>query len=410
MTAPSRWHARGLTLVALGSLPTMAIAALVASLPLMFQQFADVPNREWLVPMILTMPALCVAVFSGPIGLVADRWGRRPVLLVSLAAFALCGALPTLFDSLPAILASRAVVGLGEAGILAAGNALIGDYFEDAERRHWLGIQVTMGPFIGSAYIILGGVLAGVSWKAPFLLYLLGAAVLVAALAFLPEPPRTASSHAASSADRGSATEAPFPWSTAALIGLSTMAAAVVYFLQAVQHGRIFADLGVVSPERISLYVTLASLGTVVGGYLYQRSRPRAVATMMGFSLACYGVAYVGVALAPTAMVGLLLDSLGQFGSGFLFPTLIAWALSRYAFEHRGRGMGLWAACFFLGQFLSPPVMTLIAHGKLSFLQSVGVLGGLCLVAAVLLLVIGRRSPDANPSAVASDAFPDRTA
>lgn len=396
MTSISRSRAQGITLVALGSLPTMAIAGLVACLPLMFQQFADVPNREWWVPMILTVPALCVALFSGPIGLLADRWGRRPVLLLSLVAFTACGALPLLFDSLPSIIASRAVVGLGEAGILAVGNALIGDYFAEAERRHWLGIQVTVGPFIGSAYIILGGVLAGVSWKAPFLLYLLGAGVLVAALAFLPEPQRMSSS-AADSATAGAAEPSTaFPWSTAAMIGISTLLAAVVYFLQAVQHGRIFADLGVDSPERISLYVTLASMGTVVGGYLYKASRPRPVATLMGFSLACYGIAYVGVALAPNAMAGLLLDSLGQFGSGFLFPTLIAWALSCYAFEHRGRGMGLWAACFFLGQFLSPPVMTLIAHGRLSFLQSVGVLGGLCLLAAAVLLAAGGRAPAVN--------------
>jgi MFS family permease len=76
-----------------------------------------------------------------------------------------------------------------------------------------------------------------------------------------------------------------------------------------------------------------------------------------------------------------------------VLPTLIAWALSKYAFEHRGRGMGIWAACFFLGQFFSPPTMTLIAHGQLSFLSSVGVLGALCLVAVVPLALKARGAP-----------------
>lgn len=390
MTAFNGTRAQGLSLVALGSLPTMAIAALVASLPLMFQQFAAVPGREWLVPMILTVPALCVAAFSAPLGLLADRWGRRPVLLLSLIAFTVFGALPMLFSSLPAIIASRAVVGIGEAGILAMGNTLLGDYFDEAGRQRWLGIQTTLGPFIGSAYIILGGVLAGQSWKAPFLLYLLGAGVLLLALFHLPEPKRAAATVSPALAEPAPRQE-PFPWATAGLIGVSTVLAAVVFFLQAVQHGRIFADLGVATPERISVYVTLASMGTVVGGYVYKNLRPRPVATLMGFALACYGIAYIGVALAPNAIAGLVLDALGQFGSGFLLPTLIAWALSRYAFHHRGRGMGLWAACFFLGQFLSPPVMTLLAHGRLSFLQSVGVLGALCLLAALALLATGRK-------------------
>jgi hypothetical protein len=55
--------------------------------------------------------------------------------------------------------------------------------------------------------------------------------------------------------------------------------------------------------------------------------------------------------------------------------------------------MGLWAACFFLGQFLSPPVVTLIGHGRWSFLESVGVVGLACLGAAVAAAYLGRRSP-----------------
>jgi len=35
-------------------------------------------------------------------------------------------------------------------------------------------------------------------------------------------------------------------------------------------------------------------------------------------------------------------------------PTLIVWAQSYLPFEHRGRGMGAWTACFFFGQFVSP--------------------------------------------------------
>jgi len=166
----------------------------------------------------------------------------------------------------------------------------------------------------------------------------------------------------------------------------------IVYFLQAVQHGRIFAELGVSTPARISLIVTLASMGTVLGGFWFKSSRPRPVTALLAFGLACYGIAYVGIGLAPNYIVGLGFDALGQFGSGIILPTLIAWALSKYAFEHRGRGMGIWAACFFLGQFFSPPTMSLIAHGQLTFLASVGVLGAMCLVAAVPLCLAARRA------------------
>jgi len=378
---------QAVTLIALGTLPTMAIAALVAVLPSLFEHFSAVAHRELLVPMILTVPSLCVALFSSPVGAIADRWGRRPVLLAALVAFTLCGVLPMFFESLYAIIGSRVVVGLAEAAILTIGNALMGDYFREERRRHWLGVQMSIGPFVGSAYILLGGALGTWSWRGPFLIYGLGLLVLIAASRTLFEPSRPRAVVEAHPLVR------QFPWGITLLVGSVTLLISVIYFLQAVQHGRIFADLGVSTPARISWIVTLASAGTVVGGYTFKISKARAVGTMLAVTLACYGIAYLGVGLAPNYLVGLPFDAVGQFAGGYGLPTLIAWALCKYDFEHRGRGMGVWAACFFLGQFLNPPLMTLIAHGRLSFLASTAVLGEICLVAAAIAAYCGWRSP-----------------
>lgn len=379
-------RAQGMTLIAAGTLPVMAIAALVSVLPLLFRQFASVPHGELLVPMILTVPSLCVAVCSAPIGALADRWGRRPVLLLSLATFTLSGALPMLFDNVYAIIASRAVVGIAEAAILTVGNALLGDYFQGERRQYWLGLQVSIGPFVSSGYVLFGGLLGSwLSWQGPFLLYLLGGLVYVAAWLTLYEPVR-----AAPARETGTAAPAGFPWRPTVLVGAVTVLVAIVFFLQNVQHGRIFSELGVDSPARISIVVTIASAGTVIGGWFFKKSAPRPVGRMLALSFLCYGISYIGIALAPNYLVGMAFDALGQFAGGYVLPTLIGWALSKYAFENRGRGMGIWGACFFVGQFLSPPVMTLIAHGRLSFLSSVGVMGGGCLLAAVICLIVAR--------------------
>ncbi len=68
---------QGVTLIALAAVPTMAIAALVAVLPTFFEHFRGAPHGELLVPMILTVPSLCVALFAAPLGALADRWGRQ---------------------------------------------------------------------------------------------------------------------------------------------------------------------------------------------------------------------------------------------------------------------------------------------------------------------------------------------
>lgn len=377
-------RAQGLALMGILAMPTLALAALVPSLPQLFQQFSSVPNFQLLVPMIITVPSLCVALFSGFMGAIADRWGRRKLLLVSLFAFALLGLAPMMFDSLLLIVASRVIVGLAEAAILTVGNALMGDYFEGEDRQKWLGYQNMFAPLIGSAILLSGGFLAGMHWRYPFLLYLSGFAVFALAWAVCWEPVKAAAS-ASSSTQQPVA--APFPWRISLLVCGVTVLFSLVFFVQAVQHGRIFSDMGVSSPERISVLATIASLGTVIGGYLFKRYANVAVTRWMAILLVFYGVSYIGVAWAPNLNFGLPLDALGQVGGGLMLPVLVTWALQHYGFEHRGRGMGLWGGAFFLGQFISAPIVTLIGSFGLSFLGSVAVIGAVCLVMAAVLAI-----------------------
>jgi MFS family permease len=376
--------AQGIALMAILAMPTLALAALVPSLPQLFQQFSSVPNFQLLVPMIITVPSLCVALFSGVMGVIADRWGRRKLLLVALFAFALLGLAPLMFDSLVLIVASRVVVGLAEAAILTVGNALMGDYFEGEQRQKWLGYQNMFAPLIGSAILLSGGFLAGLHWRYPFLLYLSGFAVLGMVWLVCWEPGKQASAQTGQPASTAPAT-APFPWRVSLMVCGVTVLFSLVFFVQAVQHGRIFGDMGVASPERISVLATIASLGTVVGGYLFKRYSKVSVARWMAVILAFYGASYIGVAWAPNLATGLPLDALGQIGGGLMLPVLVTWALQHYGYEHRGRGMGLWGGAFFLGQFLSPPLVTLIGSAGFSFLGSVAVIGGACLVAAIVM-------------------------
>lgn len=383
LAATPRRHgglAQGIALMAIVNMPSLALSALVPGLPQLFQQFSNVPHFQLLVPMIITVPSLCVALTSGFTGMLADRFGRRNLLLAALFAFALLGLAPLMFDSLLLIVASRVIVGVAEAAILTVGNALMGDYFEGAQREKWLGYQNMLSPLIGSAIILAGGMLAGVHWRYPFLLYLIGFAVFALAwfVCWEPERDRTAN---------GTQAAAAFPWRSTLFVCGVTVLFSMVFFVQAVQHGRIFGDMGVASPERISVLVTIASLGTILGGYLFKRLGGVSVTLRLATSMALYGTCYLGVAWAPDATVGLPLDALGQVGGGLLLPALIAWALTHYRFEHRGRGMGLWGGSFFLGQFLSAPLLTLIQGAAGTFLASVAAIGVACLCAAVALAV-----------------------
>jgi len=388
----ARQRRAGYTLVALQTLPTLAIAALVSVLPRLQERYATVPHAQWLVPMILTMPSLCVALFSSWLGFLSDRWGRRSVLLPSLLGFALFGLAPFLVEGLFAIIATRFVVGVAEAGVLTVGNSLIGDYFDEGERQLWLGRQTIAGPIAAFIYVAAGGALGTWSVRGPFLLYLVGLLILVPALWTLPEPPR-------SGASRARLWTTPFPWKTAGEVALVTVLVSIVFFVQNVQHGRIFGDLGAGSPQRIAWVINAAGIGSLIGGVVYAYAKPQPFTRWLTLILLCYGVGYGVLGWVPNYLWGIPFDGLGQFASGLTIPSLIAWMLARYPLEHRGRGTGLWAASFFMGQFLSPPTVTALAHGRWTFLHTVSVIGLLCLLGALATALTAARGGRGAPAA-----------
>jgi len=384
---------QGWALIAISMLPTLAIVSLVPNLPQLFQHFAAVPGHELYVPMIITMPSLCIAIFAplaaGPL---ADLWGRRRLVLVAMCAYIVLGVAPLLFDNLFAIIGSRAVVGVAEAAILTAGNALLGDYFDGAQRQKWLGTQTVVGPVVASLLVLAGGALGDRGWNTPFLLYLLATPILVWSWFAIWEPTRARHVAAADPPAR------PFPWKPTLVVAAVTIVMALAYFVQALQLGRIFSELGVSTPSSISWYVTLASVGVIAGGYAYGRMSGVPINRVVALICASWGIGYVGLGLSPNPYSGLAFGLVAQFGNGVTIPALIAWALSKYDIGNRGRGMGIWGGCFFVGQFLSPPAVTAVGHFSRGFLQTVAVVGGVCLVVALLALLLPRPGPAPQPA------------
>jgi sugar phosphate permease len=85
-----------------------------------------------------------------------------------------------------------------------------------------------------------------------------------------------------------------------------------------------------------------------------------------------------------------------QTGAGMAIPTLIAWAQTFLPFQHRGRGMGIWTACFFFGQFSSPLLVSVIRNA-MGTMQGAFVAAGIGgLVFTVIVAVIVGRSAKAS--------------
>jgi MFS transporter, AAHS family, 4-hydroxybenzoate transporter len=130
------------------------------------------------------------ALSSGPIG---DRFGRKPLLLVSIAIFGLASLASAFAPSLGVLSALRFFTGLGIAGGFTGTTALTGDY--TPQRRRATVIMVTftgapLGGFIGGQVIALL-LHRGFDWPVIFVIGgLFPLALLLITALWLPESPR----------------------------------------------------------------------------------------------------------------------------------------------------------------------------------------------------------------------------
>jgi EmrB/QacA subfamily drug resistance transporter len=148
-------------------LSTLGISIANVGLPTMEQAF-DVSFQEiqWIVIAYL----LAITTLSVSVGRLGDIVGRRRLLLVGLALFAVASALCGLAPSLAVLIAARAVQGLGAAIMMALAIALVGDAVPKEKTGSAMGLLGTMSAVGTALGPSLGGVLiAAFGWQALFL-------------------------------------------------------------------------------------------------------------------------------------------------------------------------------------------------------------------------------------------------
>lgn len=385
--APGRMT--GIALLLPITLSTMAIVLLAPVLPHMLSEFSAVAGYEYWVPMILTIPALCVALFSPVAGAMGDYFGRRRLLMLSFVVYAVVGIAPVFLHDLTSILISRIGVGLSEALIMVLSTTMIGDYYRGAARDRWLAGQTAFASMSALVFFNVGGHLGAFGWRVPFWVYT-SALIMLGLVALFTWEPGDDRGDEADSAPHN-ASWAGFPWARMGMILAITIYGSVLFYTVQIQASSGLAVLGVLDPARAGFLTSIASVGVPLGTLIYSRIGrwPIQRLLMIEFALLAAGFLAMGRAGTPgTFLVGCFIN---QIGGGLLLPTLLVWAMSLLAFEIRGRGAGLWQSAFALGQFLSPVIVTFAGQRAGGLQAAFAVLSGGALVGLLVVVTVAGR-------------------
>ena len=380
---------QGITVVLIGFLPIFAIVSMFPAVPSLIEHFAGNPNATWAVPLMVSAPGLSIALLSPFAGFLADRIGRRTSLIWATLAYGILGTLPVFLHSLGVIFASRLALGVSEAFILTSVNTLIGDYWNDRERRAWLSLQGMIGPLLSIGVILASGSITRLMWNGAFLIYIVGFPIFLASRSLLFEPKKDGAT-AAELSRRDDVP--PFPWSAVALTGIVTFLMSVLYYVFIINGGLLFKEAGVLASDKLSQLTAIPTLFVIAGAYIFWMMRNAANAVQLAVSFFCLGAGLALMGLLADYRLGLLALTIQQTGAGMSVPALIAWTQTKLPFEHRGRGMGAWSSCFFLGQFASPWLVHQLGSVTGSMHRAFLCAGVLGLAAAAAAFVAAERS------------------
>jgi EmrB/QacA subfamily drug resistance transporter len=182
-----------LTTILASSLASIDGSVVNVGLPAIGRDFhgsgGDLPSDlQWVVNGYL-LPLSALLLLGGALG---DRFGRRRLLVVGIALFALGSIACALAPTLPWLILARSGQGVGAALLMPSSLAILGGAFSGAARGRAIGIWAAAGAATSAFGPVLGGgLIDSVGWRAIFLVNIpLAAGAIWLALRFVDDGPR----------------------------------------------------------------------------------------------------------------------------------------------------------------------------------------------------------------------------
>jgi multidrug resistance protein len=347
-------------------------------LPVFARRLTELGAGVEVLGLMTTAFMLAQFIFAPLMGSLADRFGRKPIILLSLVSFTLVNLGYLLVSSVEAFIAVRALQGALTAGLYPSTMGMVGDLFPENQRARWIGIVSAsyMAGFIFGP--VIGGVLYdNLGFAAPFILSAILASLgFIAALIFVPET-HSAETREQRRKQRSAVQSRVSIWSTL------PRPLKVFGTLLFIDFSIVFA-FAFIEPELVfymydDLGWTTTQFGILVGVYGLVTAAGQAVSGPISDRVARKPVIIVGIILNAGFYLGLVfvsdfywllgVSALAGLGEALLMPALSAYYLDISTEQHRSRIMGFKESSAALGGVTGP----LLVAGLSGLLSSTGI-------------------------------------
>jgi MFS family permease len=264
---------------------------------------------------LTTVFTLVYAVAGLPLGRLADRVRRGPLLAAGVAVWSALTALGAAAGDYATLLATRLGVGIGEAVCAPAATSWIGDLYPPGRRTRALALFMMAVPAGGFLSFAVGGPVAqAFGWRMALVVAALPAAALVPALLWAGEPPR-ASQEARAVSPAVLARIPAFRWIAASGAVVNFLLYSFSFFLPAFLtrvHGFSVAQAGMAAGIGSGVAGVAGALAAGrLGDRFTKNLARRRLRTACGAALIAAPIALVALRAGAAAVVPLLMIAYG---------------------------------------------------------------------------------------------------
>jgi MFS family permease len=265
---------------------------------------------------------------------------------------------------------------------MTTATTLIADYYTGPTRARFLGLQAGFMGLGGVVFLSFGGILADISWRKPFLIYLVALGLLPLIVLLLPEPKQEIVSTSGGSTPVAEPDR--FPWGLMSVTYGIAVISQTIFYLIPVQLPFFLKALVNATAAQSGLAIALCTFFSSISAVLYQQVKARlSFMTIYAIAFLLIWGGFWGIGFANAYGPVLLSLAFAGLGLGLLMPNMNVCLTSVAPTTLRGRVLGGLTTSFFLGQFLSPlfsqPLSQVVGLGNTYILS-----GGLLLIMALL--------------------------
>ncbi len=342
-----------LIICAVALIAVLGVSSVTPAFPKLAQALNINPKNIGLLVTAFTLPTLVL----GPIiGVLADRLGRKKIIVPSLLLFGIAGTACAFARDFNLLLLLRLLQGIGAASLLSLSVTLIGDLYAGDRRTTAMGYNASVTSIGTAIYPTVGGALATIAWYYPFMLPIaaipIGLLVLFALKNPEPQGERNLQEYLRNAGK---------VLKNRQLAGLFIASAAnfiLLYGAYVTYLPQLISDTFKAPPATIGLILSSVSVAIAITSSQLGRLAKRFPATtLIRASFVFYALALSIVPFVPNIWLLLIPTTIFGIGLGIGFPSIQTLLAELAPREYLATVMSVNGTFFGLGQTLGPLLM-----------------------------------------------------